>query len=68
VKYLNGRNSDLVEIWNSVIVTTQYMPLNQQEIMMSLFSGGSNYKDSLSNKIGFLITAASTQSSFQTEP
>lgn len=56
-KALNGDNSDVVSIWGSLIFSSRYIPLGEQELMVALFSGGSNYEEKLRNKNGWMLTS-----------
>jgi hypothetical protein len=40
---MNGAKAEIATAWNQLFISTKYVPLNQQDLMMALFSGGSNY-------------------------
>ncbi len=62
---MNGAKVDVASAWGQLFLSSEYVPLNKQDLMVSLFSGGSNYEPALRNKAGFFITSVNANQRFR---
>lgn len=49
-KHLNGAEADITSAFDQTFISSLYVPLNKQDLMMALFSGGSNYESTMRHK------------------
>lgn len=64
---MNGAKVQIASVWGQLFISSEYVPLNKQDLMVSLFSGGSNYEHSLRTKTGFILTSVNANRRFKKE-